>query len=178
MASVSLLCTASLVLASGGKPDGRWFHSLTAFADGTAVLFGGIDGSRFNDICTLEVSSTRVTWMELSISGDVPNGRQSHCVARRLRWFGHLHYGRVQQWPFPYPGPPFLVASTWHARRPNPLLHFPTQTCWRAVVKAPRYPAVVRRNGHFFPCACHFCLAWVWFSRVSEVVHDPSLLVS
>ena len=35
-----------------------------------------------------------------------------------------------------------------------------------------------RRIGHFFPRAYHFCLVWVWFPRVSEVVHDPSVLVS
>ena len=27
-------------------------------------------------------------------------------------------------------------------------------------------------------CVSFLCLVWVWFSRVSEVVHDPSLLVS
>ena len=36
----------------------------------------------------------------------------------------------------PDPGPPFLLASAQHPWRPGPPLHFPTQTCWCAVVAA------------------------------------------
>ena len=43
------------------------------------------------------------------------------------------------------PGPPFLLATAQHPWRPGPPLHFPTQTCWCAVVAAlcfrtPRFP--------------------------------------
>ena len=46
----------------------------------------------------------------------------------------------------PDPGPPFLLATAQHPWRPSPLLHFPTQTCWCAVVAA-----LCFRTPRFFP---------------------------
>ena len=82
MALVSLLCTASFLLASGSIPDARDGHSLTLLADGTAVLYGGRDssGSKKNDIYTLEVSSSDAIWTELNSSGDVPSVRLWHSL--------------------------------------------------------------------------------------------------
>ena len=81
MASVSLLCTASLVLASGSTPDGRYSHSLTTLADGTAVLFGGNSYDGYvNDVHTLEVSGALAMWTDQISSGDVPSGRYGHSL--------------------------------------------------------------------------------------------------
>ena len=37
----------------GATPSARYRHSMTALADGTAVLVGGYDGNYRNDVCTL-----------------------------------------------------------------------------------------------------------------------------
>ena len=68
--------------SSGDAPTGRYGHSLTVLADGTAVLFGGrgTGWSLHNDISTLEVSSSGATWTELSSSGDVRAGLTGHTL--------------------------------------------------------------------------------------------------
>ena len=66
----------------GAAPSGRYAHSMTALADGTAVLFGGygLDGALFNDVYTLTVSGTRATWASLSSDGATPGGRYGHSM--------------------------------------------------------------------------------------------------
>ena len=55
-------------------------HSMTALGDGTTVLFGGYDGTYFNDVYTLTVSGTSATWASLSSDGDTPSARYRHSM--------------------------------------------------------------------------------------------------
>ena len=66
--------------SDGATPSARYYHSMTALADGTAVLFGGYDGDSLNDVYTLTVSGTSATWASLSSDGDTPSGRYGHSM--------------------------------------------------------------------------------------------------
>ena len=67
--------------SAGATPSGRSGHSMTALADGTPVLFGGVSGSaRYNDVYTLTVSGTSATWVWLSSYGSTPSARYAHSM--------------------------------------------------------------------------------------------------
>ena len=52
---------------------------MTAFADGTAVLFGGVGVDGYmDDVYTLNVSGTNASWVSLSSQGDTPSARYGH----------------------------------------------------------------------------------------------------
>ena len=87
----------------------------------------------------------------------VPNGRQSHSLTvladGTAVLFGGYDISELNDiytmevsnsdatWTLDTPHPRSQARpSSWH---PPVTLHFPTQTCWRAVVKAPRYPCRV-----------------------------------
>ena len=84
--------------SSGDVPTGRHGHSLAVLADGTAVLFGGCGTNYadvYNDIYTLEVSSSGAAWRELSSSGDVPSARSIHSLTVLADGTAVLFGGRV-----------------------------------------------------------------------------------
>ena len=66
--------------SDGATPSARSSHSMTALADGTAVLFGGYVGVPLNDVYTLSVSGTSATWASLSSDGDTPSARYAHSM--------------------------------------------------------------------------------------------------
>ena len=73
--------TCASLSSDGATPSARTSHSMTALADGTAVLFGGYDGdARLNDVYTLTVSGTSATWASLSSYGATPSARTSHSM--------------------------------------------------------------------------------------------------
>ena len=67
--------------AAGDTPGARYGHTMTTLADGTAVFFGGFDGSNhLNDAYTLTVSGTTASWASLSSQGDTPSARSGHSM--------------------------------------------------------------------------------------------------
>ena len=72
--------TWALLSSGGDTPSARYYHSMTALADGTAVLFGGFNGGYLNDVYTLTVSGTDATWASLSSDGATPSARHSHSM--------------------------------------------------------------------------------------------------
>ena len=81
--TVSATSAAWASLSSDGDtPSARYCHSMTALADGTAVLFGGggSDGGYFNDVYTLTVSGSSATWASPSSDGDTPSARYRHSM--------------------------------------------------------------------------------------------------
>ena len=67
--------------SQGDTPSGRYEHTMTVFADGTAVLFGGYDGSNYlNDVYTLTVSGTTASWTSLNSQEDTPSARSGHSM--------------------------------------------------------------------------------------------------
>ena len=67
--------------AAGDIPSGRYHHSMTVLADGTAVLFGFYDDfNKLNDVWTLSVSETNASWASLNSQGDTPGGRDRHSM--------------------------------------------------------------------------------------------------
>ena len=58
--------------AAGDTPGARQGHSMTTLADGTAVLFGGLDSSDDvkNDVYSLTVSGTNASWTSLNSQGE------------------------------------------------------------------------------------------------------------
>ena len=68
--------------AVGDTPGGRCYHSMTVLADGTAVLFGGYNGSGFklDDLYTLSVTGTTASWALLDSEGDTPGARLWHSM--------------------------------------------------------------------------------------------------
>ena len=82
------LCTSGTsvnwtsLISDGATPSGRYEHTMTALADGTAVLFGGWDGGAcLNDVYTLTVSGTSATWASLSSDGATPSARSRHSMS-------------------------------------------------------------------------------------------------
>ena len=69
---------------SGDIPSARTEHTVTQLTDGSAVLFGGRDASKLNDVYMLELSGTTATWTELQSSGDVPSARSDHAMTTLL----------------------------------------------------------------------------------------------
>ena len=79
---VGTSATWASLSSDGDTPSARYAHSMTALADGTAVLFGGYSGAggRLNDVYTLTVSATSATWASLSSDGDTPSARYAHSM--------------------------------------------------------------------------------------------------
>ena len=82
----------------GATPSGRYYHTMTALADGTAVLFGGYDGARLNDVYTLTVSGTSATWTSLSSDGATPSVRSEHSMTALADGTAVLFGGRESSW--------------------------------------------------------------------------------
>ena len=68
------------VEGAGDTPSGRDRHSMTVFADGTVVLFGGVGSDFYNDVYSLTVSGTGASWVRLTNAGDIPGARSEHTM--------------------------------------------------------------------------------------------------
>ena len=83
--AVSTSPTWMSLTSTSDPPDPREFHAMTAFVDGTVVIFGGnthVTGTyyAFNDVWLLDVTSADADWTKLSGSGDVPTARHGHTL--------------------------------------------------------------------------------------------------
>ena len=69
--------TWSEKFVSGGPPSARHYHTaIYAAAKDTMYVFGGKDGSRFNDVWALNLASD--SWSAVTTSGGPPSARSAH----------------------------------------------------------------------------------------------------
>ena len=72
----------TLLSNAGDTPSARFNHAMAALADGTLVVFGGLDNdfALVGGTCKLEVSDSAATWTLLSDTGDSPSSVYDHAM--------------------------------------------------------------------------------------------------